>query len=51
MLTGLQVSSLPCKYVFYGPEHNVKGGPHGIKWNIPRRDKAQDWMRKMGSFI
>ena len=51
MLTGLQVSSLPCKYVFYRPEHNVKGGPHGIQWNIPRRGKAQDWMRKMGSFI
>ena len=28
MLTGLKVSSLACKCVFYRPEHNEKGGPH-----------------------
>ena len=27
MLTGLNVSSLTCKCVFYGPEHNTKGDP------------------------
>ena len=27
MLTGLKVSSLACKSVFYRPEHNVKGRP------------------------
>ena len=26
MLTGLKVSSLTCKCVFYRPEHNAKGG-------------------------
>ena len=31
LLTGLKVSSLVCKYVFYRPEH-VKGGPHGIEF-------------------
>ena len=25
MLKGLKVSSLVCKCVFYGPEHNAKG--------------------------
>ena len=29
MLAGLNMSSLACKYVFYRPEHNAKGGPHG----------------------
>lgn len=28
MLTGLKVSSLPCKCVFNRPEHNAKEGPH-----------------------
>ena len=28
MLTDLKFSSLACKYVFYRPEHNAKGGPH-----------------------
>ena len=27
MLTGLKVSSLPYKCVFYRPENNVNGGP------------------------
>ena len=30
MLTGLKVSPLACKYVFYRPEHNAKGG---TQWN------------------
>ena len=29
MLTALKVSSLACKYVFYRPEQNAEGGPHG----------------------
>ena len=38
MLTGLKVSPLACKYEFYRPKHNAKGGgPHGIEflssWN------------------
>ena len=32
MLTGLKVSSSTSKCVFYRPEHDVKGGPHGIKF-------------------
>ena len=26
MLTGLKVSPLACKYEFYRPKHNAKGG-------------------------
>ena len=26
MLTGLKVSSLPCKYIFHRPEHHAKKG-------------------------
>ena len=37
MLTGLKESSLACKCVFYRPERNPKGEPHGIEfwrfWN------------------
>ena len=37
MLTGLKVSSLACKCVFYRRQHNTKGGPHGTEfwrsWN------------------
>ena len=32
MLTGLKMSSLACKCVFYRPEHNVKVVPHGIEF-------------------
>ena len=32
MLAGLKVSSLACKFVFYRPEHNAKGGPHGTEF-------------------
>ena len=38
MLTGLKVSSMICKCVFYRTELNAKEGPHVIefinKWNI-----------------
>ena len=27
MFTGLKVSSLVCKWIFYRPEHNAKEGP------------------------
>ena len=48
MLTGLKVSSLARRCVFYRPEQNAKGGPHGLffeglamqKWNKPM-DRAQ----------
>ena len=32
MLTGLKESSLACKCVFYGPEHNAKWGQFGIEF-------------------
>ena len=32
MLTGLKVSSLACKCVFYRPEQNAKGGPYGTEF-------------------
>ena len=32
MLTGSKVSSLASKCVFYRPEHNAKGGPHGTEF-------------------
>ena len=32
MLTGLEVSSLECKCVFYRPELNTNGGPHGTEF-------------------
>ena len=40
MLTGLKVSSLACKFVFYRTKQNAKGGLNfeGLemqKWNIP----------------
>ena len=35
MLTGLKVSSLTCKCVFYGPELIAKAGPHGIDFCKP----------------
>ena len=30
MLTGFKLLPLAYKCAFYRPEHNVKGGPHGI---------------------
>ena len=35
MLTGLEVSSLTCKCVFYGPELNAKAVPHGLEFSKP----------------
>ena len=35
MLTGLKVSSLTCKGLFYRPELNAKAGPHGIEFCKP----------------
>ena len=32
MLTGLKVLSLASKFVFYRPEHNAKGRPHGLEF-------------------
>ena len=32
MLTGLKVSYLGCKCVFYRPKHNAKGRPHRIEF-------------------
>ena len=31
MLTGLKLSSLVCKSVFYRPELSANGGPHGTE--------------------
>ena len=41
MLTGLKVSSLTCKCVFYGPELNAKAGPHGIEFCKPWHETYQ----------
>ena len=35
MLTGLKVSSLTCKCVFYRPELNAKTESHGIEFCKP----------------
>ena len=32
ILADLKVFSLARKFVFYRPEHNVKGEPHGIEF-------------------
>ena len=50
--------SLACKHVFYRPEHNAKGKPHGneflrssnAKSNIPT-DITERLNKKMGSFV
>ena len=34
MLTDLKVPSLACKYVFYRPEHNTKGGGDPMELNF-----------------
>ena len=55
MLTGLKVSSLTRKCVFYRPELNVKVGAHGIEfckpWNTPNILERKEYKRKMGSFV
>ena len=35
MLTGLKVSSMTCKCVFYRPEFNAKAGAYGIEFCKP----------------
>ena len=32
MLASLEVLYLACKYVFYGPGHDTKRGPHGTQF-------------------
>ena len=32
MLTDMKVPSLAYKFVFYRPEHNAKGEPHGTRF-------------------
>ena len=46
ILTGLKVSSLACKCVFYRPEHNAK---EEMKYTKGQNSKEK--MRKMGSFV
>ena len=55
MVTGLKVSSLTCKCVFYRPELNAKAGPHGIEFCKPWNKTYQwielkEYMRKMELF-
>ena len=40
-LTGLKVSSLACKCVFYRPGNNAKGGPHGTEFWRSRNVKMK----------
>ena len=55
MLTGLKVSPVTCKCVFYRPEHNIKGDIMELnfevlqmqKWHIPM-DKAEIVDKKNG---
>ena len=54
MLTGLKVLSLASKFVFYRPEHNAKGRPHGIEfwrsWNANiSTDRAHNVDEKNGT--
>ena len=56
MLKGLKVSSFACKCVFYRPEHDAKGRPHGTetcnnaitKYTIGESSKSR---QKMGSLV
>ena len=55
MLTGLKVSSLTCKYVFYRPELMQRWNT--IELNFASLEIKHQWielkeyMRKMGSFV
>ena len=55
MLTGLKLSCLTCKPVFYRPEPNAKVRPHGIEfcnpWNETQWIELKEYTRKMGSFV
>ena len=39
MLTGLKVSSLACKCVFYRPENNAKRDPMELNFKIIKKQK------------
>ena len=41
MLTGLKVSSLTCRCVFYRPELNAKAGAHAIEFCKPLNTNGQ----------
>ena len=59
MFTGLKVSSLTCKCVFYSLEHNVKRGSHGTdlfkilkcKNELQLQIELKDHVRKMAPFV
>ena len=54
LLTGLEVSSLACKCVFYRREHNERGeGPHGTEYRNEtyQRIERTVQMEKIGSFV
>ena len=58
MLTGLKVSSLIRKCVFYRPELIGNSGTHGtetkflkFKTEMYQRIELKECMRKMGSFV
>ena len=42
MLTGLKILFLASKCVFYGPEHNAQGKPHGIEFQRSWNAKSED---------
>ena len=57
MLTGLKVSFLVRKCVFYRPELTGKSGPHGtenkflkFKTELYQHIELKEYMRKMGSW-
>ena len=57
MSTGLKVSSLTCRYVFYRPDLNAKGGGTSLNWilkvlkrNMPK-DRAERVDEKNGVYF
>ena len=58
MLTGLKLSSLARKCVFYRAELTGKSGPHGtetkflkFETELHQRIDLKEYMKKMGSFL
>ena len=53
MLTGLKVSSLTCKFVFYRPELNAKAEPIELNLQALKRQwvEPNEYKRKIGSFV
>ena len=53
MLTGLKVSSLTCKFVFYRPELNAKAEPIELNLQALKRQwvEPKEYKRKIGSFV